>query len=1243
MSTLLKDVISIPERAGTEDYVLRLTESVGAERVAATLDAYVVTPQLADAFDVALGLVADSVETGVSRGAFLRGSFGSGKSHFMAVLHAILRHDPHARVKSALQPVVARHDGQLQGRRFLPMAFHLLGAESMEAALLGGYVAQMDGLHPGAPLPAVHRSDTLFDDADRLRQRLGDTEFFAGLNGGDGAVEDAWSAVLGSGTWTATAYDEARSVSPSSPRRLELVTALVHAYFQSYTRQAGYVDLDTGLAAISSHAKGLGYDAVVLFLDELVLWLAFAVQDREFFRRESQKLTKLVESSVARGPIPLVSIVARQMDLRQWFADAGASGVEQEALDRAFRHQDGRFAQIQLGDDNLPYVANQRLLRPSTPAAAGALDDAFRSLDRRPAVWDVLLDGINTDERHRGADEEAFRLTYPFSPALVSTLRSLASVMQRERTALKVMQQILVDRRDVLTVDDVIPVGDAFDYIVQGQSGQALDQAAAALFRSASTLYADKLHPLMLIPYGLTEAELATGAPVPPGLRADERLAQTLLLSAVAPGVPALKGLTAARLASLNHGSIVSPLPGNEAVTVAAKVREWAKHVPEIHVDAESRNPVIRVQLSDVDYESIVEKARGEDNDGRRRQLIKDLVTESLNLTLGSEDLRGAQPYELVWRGSRRQVDVIFANVRDAAWLPDDMFQARPQTWRVIIDHPFDEAGHSSAEDVARLDQLIARNTQEHTIVWLPRFFSEERMRDVRRLVILNWLLDGSGDRWTSHADHLSETDRVQARAILESQRTTLHHSLTRAIQVAYEAAAPTGSADVQNDSAHERVLTSLDRGFDPQRPVGATLGAAFDNLLQQAFDATYPLHPRFEPSDVEVRVPMLKAVLEHVERALGDETQRVPLQGDIAAVRRVANALGVGHAAETHFLFGDDRFDPWGQQFERELGRRGDDQAPLTVRDARGWIEAMQPPRGLKPEVADLVILAWGALRRRAWFSYGAAIPTPAPGGLRPEMELRVQPMPDAREWSIATTRAGHLFGAAAGPYLTPQAVAGLAQALQAAAKDRYDAAYGLVAALEQAYKRAGIELDQSPSRLMTARRASALLEQLRALDGVELVRRLAADPVTEHDAALGRSIATASNVAASVRGFQWNRTRPLEHAAAGEGIRADRASAILGRLRESLVQDEVVNSAAAGLQDGENDIFGWLAERVVVVDGDDDSEGTSDDDSGARARHKGRRTVRPMDGLEAVLTDLDAFRAHHPDAAVQVEWRIT
>jgi len=49
--TLLRELIDIPERAGAEDYVLRLTDGVAAGQVQRTLDAYVVTPDLATAFD----------------------------------------------------------------------------------------------------------------------------------------------------------------------------------------------------------------------------------------------------------------------------------------------------------------------------------------------------------------------------------------------------------------------------------------------------------------------------------------------------------------------------------------------------------------------------------------------------------------------------------------------------------------------------------------------------------------------------------------------------------------------------------------------------------------------------------------------------------------------------------------------------------------------------------------------------------------------------------------------------------------------------------------------------------------------------------------------------------------------------------------------------------------------------------------------------------------------------------------
>ena len=1241
VSALLREVLDIPEQAGAEDYVLRLTDSIEPAAVAVTVDEYVVTPALVEAFDTALGLVAESLTSGVSRGAFLAGSFGSGKSHFMAVLHALLRHNPAARAKAELQAVVGRHDDVLLDKNVLPLAFHLIGAESLEQALFSGYIRQIRRLHPGAVLPALHQSDGILADAERLRARDGDERFFAGLNGGaaGGGGTDAWSRLIGEGSWTAESYAAARAAEPGTEPRQLLVTALVEHYFSAYTQQASYVDLDTGLAAIATHAKSLGYDAVVLFLDELVLWLAFSVQDREFFRRESQKLTKLVETGTGTRVIPLISFVARQMDLRRWFADAGASGAEQEALDRAFRHQESRFGTLVLGDDNLPYVANRRLLRrrADNPQADQVLSDAFSRLDRRSDIWDVLLDGVNTDDRHRGADEAAFRLTYPFSPALVSTLRSLASVMQRERTALKVMQHMLVDRRDTLTVDDIVPVGDSFDYIVEGKD--ALAPQAAALFRSGTALYRDKLRPILLAAHNLTDSD-AAGDPagLPAGFRADDRLAKTLLLSAVAPKVPALKELTAARLASLNHGSIKSPLPGSEAGIVLAKLRDWNRHVPEIHISGDPRNPVIRVQLSDVDYQSVVEHAKGEENEGRRRELIKDLVRDALGITARDSDVFGAFTHPVVWRGSRRSVDLVFGNVRDASWLTEDHFRARPGTWRVVIDHPFDEAGHSAAEDLARVDRMIEGGLKSQTIVWLPRFLSEERMGDVRRLVILDWLLSGTGERWTANADHLSEVDRAQARAILESQRTGLREGLRRAVQECYGAAAPTPGTLAQ-DTAHDRVLISLDSSFSPAAPVGADLAAAFVNLVDQAFTATYPGHPRFEPADVEVTVRDLAAVYAHVERAVADQDGRVKLEGDIAAVRRVANALQVGTAGETHFLFGDDRFGPWGTEFERAAARDGLQlQDTVTVGRIRGWIDAMRPKLGLREEVADLVVLAWAALRQRAWYQHGASIPAPRPGTTRPDMELRPEPLPSPPDWQTATSRAESLFGIRVNPYLTAAGVAEFTESLRSHVDTLADPAGVLVARVEKAYRHLGLATDR-PGRLATARAGAAVVEALRrAGSRVQLVEALARAELPATETAVANSLSRAGLVTAAVDGFRWERLQPLRAAEGQPDERGRAASRALKTLREAVSADEFATRLGPALTTADNAIFDWLEAgqpKPLPQGGTGGVRTPLSGNSGRATRAKGSSSTE-------VLARVEAFLAEHHDEQVVVEWRV-
>ncbi|HQD23244.1 MAG TPA: hypothetical protein PKY27_13410, partial [Arachnia sp.] len=841
-----------------------------------------VTPELTRAFDTALGLVAGAIADNTSRGSFLTGSFGSGKSHFMAVLYALLRHHPKARGIEALADPIARNDPRLQGKNVLPLTFHLLGATSFEQAIFDGYLRQVAELHPDAVPPLLHSTDVLLADADRMRDRMGDDAFFRGL-GGDAAATggDVWGAVLGdAGTWDVARYEAARAASSDDPRRAELIAALREHYFTASAGQGDHIPLDDGLTAISTHAASLGYDAVVLFLDELVLWLAFRIRDTKFFAAEAQKLTKLVEGGRGGRRIPLVSFVARQMDLRRWLADAGASGAEQSALEQAFKYQEGRFVSIRLGDDNLPHVANKRLLQPQDAAAASAIDRAFAGLDQRSEAWDVLLDGINTDDTNRGADAAQFRLTYPFSPALVSTLRSLAGVMQRERTALKVMQQMLVDHRESLTIDDVIPVGDAFDYLVTGAAGdQPLDDASAALFRAANDLYRDKLLPLIAGNYGLSLADVRAGASLMPAMKADLRLAKTLLLSAVAPGVPSLKGLTAKRLASLNHGSIVTMLPGGEAPMVLARLRDWSGSVPEIRIEANSPNPQISVQLSDVDYETVVDNARGEDNDGRRRDLIKSLIAEEFGVgTLGAPDMLGAYTHEVVWRGSRRKVDLVFGNVRDAGWLSDDQFRAVPGTWRFVIDHPFDEPGHSPSQDLARVDNLRSRGWDENTIVWLPRFFSDDRMKDVSRLVKLNFLLDGSTERFESYASHLSPAGRVQTRAILSQQREALLFRVRQALKEAYDVESPRSSGNVVVDADHRQVLSSLTNRYAPRPPAGGTLRHGFDGLVQDAFSALYPGHPEFPAGDGPVRPRELQAVLGYVDQALAHPENRVPL-----------------------------------------------------------------------------------------------------------------------------------------------------------------------------------------------------------------------------------------------------------------------------------------------------------------------------------------------------------------------------
>ena len=85
---------------------------------------------------------------------------------------------------------------------------------------------------------------------------------------------------------------------------------------------------------------------------------------------------------------------------------------------------------------------------------------------------------------------------------------ALSSIMQRERTALKIMSELLSHGRDELTVGDVIGVGDLFDEVVLGDA-EPLTDDMKAVFKAARTFYQLKMRPYLLNKHSLTEAGAA--------------------------------------------------------------------------------------------------------------------------------------------------------------------------------------------------------------------------------------------------------------------------------------------------------------------------------------------------------------------------------------------------------------------------------------------------------------------------------------------------------------------------------------------------------------------------------------------------------------------------------------------------------------------------------------------------------------------------------------------------------------
>jgi hypothetical protein len=1158
----LRDIFDLPEQVHQGDFVLRLTEGLRAP--AGTVREYVATPQLVGCFDQALDVVKGAVASGRSKAAYLHGSFGSGKSHFMAILSLLLQGDTTARAKPELAPVVSNHNGWTQGRKFLVVPFHMTTNETLEAALFGGYAQFTARLHPAAPAPGFYQSQGIFNDASSLRGQMGDEAFFAALNAAAGQASGAnpWGKVAQA--WPAARFEAALAAPPGSQERFQLVGTLTRAFFGSMSHlsakeQELYTSLDEGLSAMSHHARDLGYDAVILFLDEFILWLASRSADAAWIAREGQKAAKLVESGNADRPVPIVSFMARQRDLRELVGDH-MPGAEQLAFADTLQFWEARFDKVNLEDRNLPEIAKKRLLRTRGPMEEEQLKQAVRKLlGSQPQVLQTLLT--------REGDQQMLQDLYPFTPALVQTLIALSSMLQRERTALKLMQQMLVEKADTLEIGDVIPVGDLFDVIASGD--EAFTQGIKLRFEQTKQFWRRRLLPMLETQHGISAEDIESGTADPKkalALQNDARLLKTLVLAALVPEVEALKNLTPMKLAALNHGTIRTPVPGSEGISVLTKLKRWAGQAGEIKIADDSPNPVVTVEIAKVDTDAIIANALSFDTHGNRQAEVRQLIFEGLRL---GDTATGLLPPELeiVWRGSRRRAEILFCNIREQSF---ETLKGREGIWRILIDFPFDQPPHGPKDDTAKTDTFLNEGQVGRSLVWLPSFLAPNTQDQLGRLVVINFVL--RGNNLDQYASHLSQADREQARVILTNQRDQLRQFIRNCLNTAYGL---NGVAQEALDPARtvDDHFYSLDPSLILRPPVAANFKDAFEKLIEQAMNYEFPAHPNF---DAEPRPIMVKRLAEVMVLATQKPSHRIDLDVSLRDdARRIAPKLELADVGEAALQLRDD----WSQHFARQSAQHGSHHT--TVADLRRWLD--QPERrGLREDLQDLVLLTWLAKTNRSLFRHGQPVQGEI-GNLAGEWEVQEQTLPTPGDWEKAIALAGEILDPLmGGMYRSAPGLVQFSQSARKQAKELGPQIASYLRGVDALMKL--IESDQRAPGEPALRLASAtrFRDWLGAMEGggseIDLVNLVAGLDLSTEEVAEAKAVFANAQGLARIQAQNYL-VSSLRTIAAGGGEFASPANQILERLAHAVLGYEYVDALLAAVYRFESDAGALIA----------------------------------------------------------------
>lgn len=838
MPTIL-DAFDLPTRDQITalGFVVRL-EAEGTDAARRKLvEEYVLTPAVRDELPRIFDGMRRVFQRGEELGRFIHGSFGSGKSHFMSFLGLLLEDDSIAWKKS--DPLIAaldkNHREWIRDAHFLVVRLHMLTAGHTDTGYdRAVYEACNVTLrcHGKQPFEFLDVQGVL-DEAVREAEQYGDV---------------FWSQLERAGIVASKEDFEAMARGNVEDRE-----DLARAYLSFKGRDPASAGIDPnwaeGLQRLTRHVKAQGFGGLVLLVDELLLWLSEKTGPE--FKRAINQLNVLVDHTDGRRALPLFVFVARQRNIREFFPDM----VQEDGLHQHLDHHAKRFELTTLQDVELRHICRERVLRRKAPDIVQSHINTVA--DQHKKLLPTLL---------QGGDVAYLRDVYPFHPALIEMLIDVSTLMQRERTALRLLYELLVDHSQ-LPLGEFLPVGSAFEAIFPASGIEGSDRRESfRLLKAIHELYYQRFKPAaaeMLRRAG----EEKTGFN-DKRHRVLDQLVKTVLLAEVSPRLRGTGAMSVERLVQLNDVDVPGEMDKARMNLAHQDLVELSRRVPALQLSGTGRSATVGVVLQGANFGEVMDRARSKmDTVSGRAAVFYRIFSELLSPKKEFAFANGESneyPLRIKWRGTMRKGSLALRNVRElpnAAFKPTDTDE-----FRILIDYPWDAPGHTVEEDRQRARDVRKREGQQYTLCWLPRHLTPSEESVLADLAAAHYIASPAGQE--DLLGNLAMHDRQQVVEQASKHEANLVNRLREILREVYK--------------NHGEVVSLLqDVKTDVPEP---DLEKNLERFAQELLDKRYSQHPNF---GMEPRPDELQKLCDWMVEAAESEGQRKYFDESTAKVLR--------------------------------------------------------------------------------------------------------------------------------------------------------------------------------------------------------------------------------------------------------------------------------------------------------------------------------------------------------------------